>query len=285
MICKTFLIILLGLSSVLLPTISAAQDDSINVMSFNIRYNNPDDGADAWPLRRNQLVSVILFHQADVIGMQEAQADQLQFLEEALPDFGWCGEGRLAGGAGEEFCAIFFRKDKFQLLESQTFWLSETPEVKVSKSWDSSLPRIMTIALLKEQESGRTIAFLNTHFDHRGEVARRESADIIVDKVNQLSSFPLILTGDFNCELTSIPLKNLEKVLDEAARVSLIPGHGPKWTFHGFQGNNGEKTLIDFILVNNKVKVLRHANLTDNINGRFPSDHLPVLVEISIVSE
>jgi endonuclease/exonuclease/phosphatase family metal-dependent hydrolase len=256
------------------------QSESIKVLSFNIRYNNPQDGENAWPLRKEQVVSVIRFHGADIIGLQEAQADQLQYLERELSEYGWTGTGRLDGGEGEEFCAVFFRKSLFELEKSYTFWLSKTPEVKVSKSWDSSLPRVCTVVLLKFKGSNDTLAVLNTHFDHRGVEARRESANLIVKEAEKLHDLPLVLTGDFNCRKGSEPINILEKSLAEASSSSHFPSHGPAWTYHGFNGFSVDNSLIDFIFVNEKVSVIRHGILADNIDGRYPSDHLPVLVEI-----
>ena len=257
-----------------------AQETGIKVMSFNIRYNNPDDGENAWPQRKDQVVSVVRFHHAAIIGFQEVQADQLSYLEKALPEYRWCGVGRLAGGRGEEYCAIFYLADRYELLESETFWLSETPEVKVSKSWDSSLPRICTIAILKHKISGEKLVMMNTHFDHRGELARKESARLIAARAKDYKDYPLVLTGDFNCEIDSEPLAILGSELKEASAVSRLTSHGPRWSFHGFKGYQPGNKLIDFIFVNENLEILRHGLLVDNLNGHYPSDHLPVLVEI-----
>lgn len=259
-----------------------AQEESIKVMSFNIRYNNPDDGPNAWPLRKEQVVSVIRFHDVDLLGLQEAQTDQLEFLERELPEYGWCGQGRLAGGDGEEFCSIFYKKDKFELRKTITFWLSETPEVKVSKSWDSSLPRICTLALLKKKSDGRNFVFFNTHFDHRGIIAREESARLIINRMKEYGDYPLILSGDFNCGKTSKPITLLKQSLSETSSASKTPSYGPRWTFHGFRGLAGAAEIIDYIFVNSGFSVVRHGNLVDNIDGKFPSDHLPVLAELLI---
>ena len=171
-----------------------AADDGgcqVNVMTFNIRYNNPGDGADAWPHRKDMVADVIR-KQADIAGLQEAQFDQIEDLEKRLPNFKWYGVGRDDGKKKGEFCPIFYRADRFEVLQKQTLWLSETPEVPGSKGWDTAITRLMTMVQFKETKSGARFWMINTHFDHRGPVAGRtaaaSSASISINSANSCRS-------------------------------------------------------------------------------------------------
>lgn len=169
----------------LLHTCILAQP-SISVMSYNIRYNNPADGINNWDNRRSLVVSTIRFHEADIIGLQEAMRNQLDNLSDDMPEYAWFGvcrnDGTMDPKPDGEFSAILYRKDRFELLEGNTFWLSEHPDVVGVKGWDAALPRIVTWVKLKDKQS-KTGYFFNTHFDHMGESARVESAKLLLQNL------------------------------------------------------------------------------------------------------
>ncbi len=261
---------------------------SLRVMSFNIRYNTPRDSANAWPHRKDLAASMIRFHHADLIGLQEALKGQIDDLVERLPGYSWFGVGRDDGREKGEFTAIFYRRDRFELLEGSTFWLSEEPDSVGGIGWDAAITRIVTWGKFRDQATGKIFFHFNTHFDHRGEQARRESAGLLVTKVKELAgTAPVIVTGDFNCREASEPYLTLTdstgpESLRDARYLSAHGHHGPTGTWSGFKvaGTPGEK--VDHIFVKNGVQVLQHGVLSDTFDGRFPSDHLPVLVEVVV---
>ncbi len=271
---------------------SLARDEraqTIHVMSFNIRYNNPDDGENAWPKRKALVSNTILFHQADVVGVQEALHGQMLDLQQALPEFKWIGAGRDDGKIQGEYSAIFYRHARFELLESGNFWLSEKPEQAGSIGWDAAITRMVTWARFKDKPSGKIFLHCNTHFDHMGQKAREESAKLLRTRSATLAhNIPIIITGDFNANETSLvyqrmiaPPEKDQRVMKNARALSTLPHVGPMWTFHGF-GTATERPWIDYIFVNEGVRVLRHAALYEYGEERYPSDHLPVFAEMTL---
>jgi endonuclease/exonuclease/phosphatase family metal-dependent hydrolase len=255
--------------------------DALNVMSFNIRYNNPDDGEHAWPHRRDRVASVIRFHQADVAGLQEALIGQIRDLEQRLPDYTWVGVGRADGEEGGEFSPIFYRPDRLELLEHDTFWLSETPDVAGGQSWDAALPRIVTWARFRDRQTDQTFYHFNTHFDHRGEQARLESARLITQRIDSLAGdVPTVVTGDFNVTPDAPPYAHLADALTDAYTAVETP-HGPPGTYFGFEVTEEEGRRIDYVFTANEVTVQRFGTITDQWRGDYPSDHLPVLAEVT----
>ena len=264
------------------PSSSAAAP--LRVMSFNIRFNNPNDGADAWPHRKDRVAQLIRFHQADIVGVQEALKGMLDDLQERLPRHEWVGVGRADGKEEGEFSAIFYRPRRLELLEHDTFWLSETPEQVASVGWDASMERIATWARFRDRLTGEIFYHVNTHFDHRGEEARRESARLIVDRVREIAgNTPTVITGDFNAVEDSPPYEVLTgaDAFRDAFYASEQAPYGPNSTWNGFEEITPGRR-IDFIFVGSDVQVLQHGILTDAWDGRFPSDHLPVLAEVAI---
>ena len=270
----------------------ATDADYIRVMTFNIRYDEPRDNENAWPNRKKLVASMIRFHHADLIGVQEALKRQLDDLDVLLPEYSWVGVGRADGKAGGEFSAILYRKSRFTSLGSSTFWLSETPNVP-SKGWDASYPRIVTWVKLKDTKTGKVFFHFNTHFDHRGVLARKESARLLLDRIRQtVADLPVVVTGDFNFTESSdgyqlLTDKNSEKsvsshlALRDTRYASQHDHHGPTSTFNEFKALvPGMK--IDYVFVKGRIRVLQHGAASDTWDGRFPSDHLPVLAEIVI---
>ena len=271
--------------------VNATEGAFVRVMSFNIRYNNPADNENGWAHRKSMVASMLRFHRADLIGVQEALRDQIADLEQLAPEYAWCGVGRSDGKADGEFSAIFYRKARFELLDQSTFWLSETPEVIGSKGWDAALPRVVTWAKFRDRKTKTTFFHFNTHFDHRGERARAESARLLLKQIEKISgSLPIILTGDFNGNESSEPYRILTsgatkgQKLQDARQLSGGGHHGPTSTFNGF-GALRQNMRIDYIFVRDRVTVLQHGVLADQWDGRWPSDHLPVLAELTISSK
>jgi endonuclease/exonuclease/phosphatase family metal-dependent hydrolase len=256
-------------------------------MTFNIRYDNPNDGEDVWRNRRAKVASMIRFHGADVVGLQEALPSQIADLEAALPQFGWFGSGRSAQRDGEH-CAVLFRRDRIEVLAESTFWLSETPAVAGSRGWDAALPRIVTWGKLRDRRTGAVLHFFTTHFDHIGEAARRESARLLRRKVAEIAGEegPAVVTGDFNTTPEAEPYRILttgdgaRRALVDALDASSCPHHGPTSSWNAFK-SIAPGRRIDFVLVRPPVVVRQHGILSDTFDGRFPSDHLPVLAEVT----
>ena len=261
-------------------------------MTWNIRYNNPNDGINAWPHRRDWVAEIILSHKIDIAGFQEVLAGQLDDLKSRLPEMDVYGVGREDGQKAGEFSPIFYRRSRFELLNKSTFWLSPTPEKIASKGWDAALPRIASWVKLKDQTTGSVFYVINTHFDHRGEKARLESASLLVKSLRgQFADHPVILTGDFNATAESAPYRTLtgpvapdQPTFLDAYHRSAQKAEGPTSTWNGFQAIVPNQR-IDFVLTTKTVEVLRHQILDERRDGRFPSDHLPVVTDLQFPDE
>lgn len=261
---------------------SAQQDkNGLAVMSFNIRYNNPDDGINVWENRKEWLTKSIRFFEADLVGAQEVTYTQLQDMEDLLPKYRYVGVGREGGNKGE-FSPIFYRKDRFQLLESNTFWLSKTPEKVGSKGWDAALPRIVSWAKFKDKGSGKKFFLFNTHFDHRGKTARKKSAELIAKEIERIAGdSTVILTGDFNALPNSGPYAALTKngLKDVFSDLDVESRYGTEYTTNGWDIEAGdERNRIDYVFYKGKKIVpIKYHVLDGQRAKRFISDHFPVL--------
>jgi endonuclease/exonuclease/phosphatase family metal-dependent hydrolase len=257
-------------------------------MTFNIRYNNPADSLNAWPFRIDKVSSQVMFHEADIVGVQEALFEQIQDMDRRLTKYKYVGVGRDDGKQKGEFSAIFFDTTRLQLLRSQTFWLSETPQVPGSKSWDAAITRLVTWAEFRDKKTQKRFFIFNTHFDHIGKVARAESAKLLLRYSAEIAgSIPYIVTGDFNATPEQEPIQLLTNTknpsyLIDTKSVSATPHYGPTGTFNGFQSQETGDLPIDYIFIKNGVKVLKHATLSETWKGRFSSDHFPVLARVII---
>lgn len=255
----------------------------LSVLTYNIRYDNPGDGDDAWPKRRDHLAAQLRFIKPDIFGIQEGLHRQLVYLDEQLPDYTRVGVGRDDGKEAGEYSALFFLKKRFGLLASGTFWLSETPDT-VSKGWDAALPRICTFAHLYDSLAGKNLWVFNTHFDHIGVEARRRSAELILKKIREKNAAgeQVILMGDFNAVPHDEPIGVLTQSLVDTRSASTEPPFGPEGTFNGFKFQEPVQKRIDYIFLSGTdLKVKQYAVLSDSRNCHYPSDHLPVLARMT----
>lgn len=273
-ICQTALLLLFCVFS---------NAQNLKLMSYNIRFDNPSDGENKWNLRKDFLSHQIQFHEADFIGTQEGKLHQLQYLDSTLIDYKYIGIGRDNSPTQGEFSAIFYNAKKFKVVKQSTFWLSENPDL-VSKGWDAMFERICTYGLFENIKTKKRFYVFNTHFDHVGETARTNSARLIVDKINSINveKLPVILTGDFNSEAKSKAYLYLSSKMDDTKIISETIPFGPVGTFNNFEFNKPVTMLIDYIFTShNDFSVKKYAVLSDSKDCKYPSDHLPVFVEVS----
>jgi len=254
----------------------------LRVMSFNVRFDNKNDPS-PWHARKHLVAQII--GQADLIGLQEPLIHQVNEVKEYLEDFDWVGVGRNEDGSGE-LSPIFYRKNRFEVIRSGTFWLSETPNVKGSVSWGSACKRICTWALFNDMESSRPedsfVYMFNTHLDHMSEQARINGASLIMSQINTLSNEKgnFILTGDFNDSpssktLQQITLQNTNKIAQEKIGDNL--GTFINWN------NSSVGYTIDYIFVNDKVQVDKYETMSNIVeNDIVASDHRPIVSDLTL---
>jgi len=256
----------------------------MNIITFNIRMNTSSDGINAWPNRIEMVTGLLKFHEPDIFGLQEALYNQIEDIQKNLPEYEWFGVGRDDGEKAGEFSPLFFNKTKFILIENGTFWLSPTPE-KPSKGWDAALNRIVTWGRFKSKVTGKQFLVFNTHFDHKGVEARKNSASLIRKKIEEMTkdkNLPVILTGDFNLTPDQEPILLIKKYLSDSREVTEQPPYGPVGTFNSFDWNAPMEGRIDYIFVQGEIKVLKYAVITDSKEKRWPSDHLPVFAKVQL---
>jgi endonuclease/exonuclease/phosphatase family metal-dependent hydrolase len=257
-------------------------------MSFNIRYNTPADSLNAWPYRKDKVASQILFHEAHIMGVQEALHEQMMDLQERLPQYKFAGVGRDDGKEKGEYSAIFYDTTRLQALQSKTFWLSQTPEIAGSKGWDAQITRVVTWIKFRDRKTKKIFFAFNTHFDHIGKEARKESAKLVLQKVKEIAgSTPAFVTGDFNAHPDDEPIQVILDAanplrLTDSKEISKTPHYGPIGTFNGFKDRERDDQPIDYIFVKGKWNVLKHATISQSWKGRFASDHFAVLTRLSI---
>lgn len=282
---KAYFYLVFILGSLFCSTIGNSQE--LSVMTYNIRLDVASDGENAWPNRKAYLVSQIQFYAPDIFGTQEGLPHQIQYLNTSLPSYNVIGEGRRGGDKGE-YSAIYYNENKFKVEKQNTFWLSLTPN-EVSKSWDAALPRICTYALFTNNQTQMKFWVFNTHFDHIGVESRLQSVNLILKKIDleNTKNYPVIFMGDLNVTPESTLITNLKRQMNDSKAVTTGIAFGPTGTFNGFQFSKPVSRRIDYIFVSKtkNIKVKKYAVLSDSKDLKYPSDHLPVYVELVVNKE
>ncbi len=273
---------LITITLIITGFVGSAQE--LSLMTYNIRYATVNDGENQWERRKAHAGAQILFYAPDIFGIQEGLVQQVNYLDASLENYDFVGAGRDDGKTKGEYCAIFYNKYKFQLLGEHTFWLSETPE-KVSKGWDAAYERICTYAFFMDKATGNNFWVFNTHFDHIGELARQKSAELIVEKIKEVNKdeLPVFILGDFNLNEETRAIHYLSSHYNDARKVSSQEPFGPFGTFTGFEFHEPVKDRIDYIFCSKDIiEVKKYGVLTDSKEGRYPSDHFPVMIQAVI---
>lgn len=259
------------------------QDNSLNIATYNLRMDNPGDGDNAWPNRKEMVKGLIQFHDFDIFGTQEGFIHQLKGILE-VEAYAYVGGGRDDGKDAGEHSAIIYKKDRFTVLDKGDYWLSETPDVP-GKGWDATCcNRICSWAKFKDKVSGKEFYFFNVHYDHEGKEARRQSSHLMLSKIKSIAgNAPVFCTGDFNATPDDEPIQLIyaDGLLADAYKLTEQPPYGPTGTFQNFKIDAQLKQRIDYIFVSKGIKVNKYGVLTDMNHSRFPSDHCPVMVNVS----
>lgn len=267
----------------MLATTYGIKAQKITIGSFNIRYDNPGDSGNLWKDRAPVVSNLIRFHGFDILGTQEGLINQLKDISTSLPEYARYGKGRDDGKDGGEHSAIFYKKDRFKLLKSGDFWLSEFPG-QPGKGWDvTCCNRICSWIYLEDLKTQKKLYVFNVHYDHQGVIARRESSKLILKKINEISgNHPVLLTGDFNGSRESEwyqRLANSDMLSDVYTHVKFPYANNS--SANGFRVPRGN-AVIDHIFMTQQFNASRWGILTDTYFGKFPSDHFPVLAEVEL---
>lgn len=283
-------LIVLALLLLFAPATAAARTQDcgpvdVRAMSYNIRLDLASDKANAWPYRRNELTGQIAIIRPDIVGMQEVLSSQRRDIMQALPGYEMVGVGRDDGRNAGEYSPLAISRAKFDVMESGTFWLSPTPE-QPSLGWDAAYKRIVTWARLMHKATGMRMLVLNTHWDHMGMTARRESGSLIRRWIgsHRKNDEPLLLLGDFNAPLTEQSVKTLTDAGLRDTRAAAMAVSGSETTFNAFQPIPPAAAAIDHIFVGQGWTVRRHATIAQNVDGRVPSDHFPIVADLAATS-
>lgn len=257
------------------------QAQSLKVMTYNIRLSLESDNENSWENRKKEALQLMDYYHPDLFGVQEAVPQQMSDIKSGLRNYDFVGVGRDDGKNKGEYSALFYDKEKLQVLESGTFWLSETPDIP-SKGWDAAYNRVCTYALLKTKKGGKKFWAFNVHFDHVGNVARVNSAQLILEKIKTINTknLPVILMGDFNLTEDTEPIKIIAQSLSNTYHHSIKKPYGPSGTFTAFDTTKISTERIDYIFVKDFVtKDFRTIN-DRRENLKYPSDHFPILVNL-----
>ncbi len=263
---------------------AAAQEVSLRVMSFNVRYGTAPDGKNAWPKRKDIVVNCVKQADADIIGLQECLEFQARHIVAGLPEYQWVGVSRDPNGKGE-MTAVLYRTGRLSPVLVRHFWLSEQPEVPGSVSWDSSLTRMATLIRFQHQETGRFFTYVNTHLDHKGEQARVEGIGVICRELEKEDpALPVVMTGDFNAKAgASAPYTRAMESGLRDAWVEAPEKKGPPVTWSAFsEPKEGEDSRIDWVLFRGNVSAQFCETVLYNEDGRYPTDHFPVLAGLTL---
>ncbi|MDW5287551.1 endonuclease/exonuclease/phosphatase family protein [Formosa sp. PL04] len=264
--------------------ISKGMSQELSLMTYNIRLDIASDGENAWPNRKEFLVSQLQFYSPDIFGIQEGRPNQVAYINKQLTAFSFIGEGR-DGGDNGEYSAIFYNKKKYKMIEQGTFWLSETPH-EIGLGWDAAYPRVCTYGLFENIKEGTRFWVFNTHLDHIGEIARVEGLQLVLTKMKALNTdeLPTFLMGDFNAEPTSNPISIVKNEMRDSKEIATEELIGSVGTFNDFQYDEISTQRIDYIFVSNTetIEVKTYGVLNNSKDLKFPSDHFPVFVKIKL---
>lgn len=254
-----------------------------SAMTFNIRFNAPDDSDDWQELRKVRVANLVRFYEPDMMGIQEGLHHQVMFLDSALTKYSYVGVGRDDGKTGGEYSALFYKPTVLEVLDSGTFWLSETPD-EVSVGWDASMERISTWAKFSIKETGEELLVFNAHLDHVGPESRLKALILIHERAVAWNpdEVPVIIMGDLNAVPEAPSIQFLSSVMKDAKMISESKPYGPEGTFNGFDVAHPLDRRIDYIFVSDEIRVHKYGVLSDTQDQRTPSDHLPVYVSFSL---
>ena len=282
----------------LLCALSLSAAEHMIIGTYNIRNANKGDSinGNGWGQRSPYIAQLVQFHGFDIFGTQEGKYHQLQDLKRMMPGYDYIGVGRDDGKQGGEYSAIFYRTEKFEVLDHGDFWLS-TETDHPNKGWDAALPRICSWGKFRDKETGFTFLFFNLHMDHIGVQARAESAKLILKKVKEFPEhLPAILTGDFNVDQNneSYTLLDQSGIMRDSYQIAEFR-YAPNGTTNNFDPNRFVSRRIDHLFLTQEFKVKRYGILTDTYRSevdskeakkqyvaRTPSDHFPVMIEVEI---
>ncbi|MDD7884760.1 endonuclease/exonuclease/phosphatase family protein [Flavivirga sp. 57AJ16] len=252
-----------------------------SIMTYNIRFNNPNDNVNWWKNRKEEVAGMIKYYHPDILGIQEGLNDQVNDLYNNLPNYSYTGVGRDDGKEKGEYAAIFYNSDKFELINTKTYWLSSTPN-KVSVGWDASMERITTYGVFRNLKTNDTLHVFNCHYDHIGKMAQQKSSELIVSLIRQkdLEKRMVIVMGDLNSTPKEKAIQSLKTVLEDSFEITKHPIYGPVGTFNTFDIDFIPEKRIDYIFTKNLV-VENYRNIDDRRkNNLWLSDHLPVFIEV-----
>lgn len=263
----------------IITMISQVHAQAVKVMTYNIRLDTPNDSVNQWPKRTHKVYALIKKYDPDLIGLQEVLHHQLTDLLQNLPAYSYIGVGRDDGKTKGEYSAILYKKDRFKAMNQNTFWLSETPAIPGTKSWDAAITRVASWGTFKDLKSNKEFLMINTHFDHIGVEARKNSAALLKQKASEIAKdLPLIITGDFNCTREDAPYGTIME--PKGVTLSDPAPKDPPGTFCSFKVNSIECKGIDYIFHSPEWKSEAYQVIKDNDGKYYPSDHLPVMVRL-----
>lgn len=274
--------LLLSLAFAQAPAPQPAEASPLTVMTFNIRYGTANDGDNHWLNRREQLFALLREQRADVVGLQEALHGQIEEILQAVPGYAYVGVGRSDGRQAGEYAAILYRRERFAVESSGTFWLSDTPAAAGSMSWGNRIPRIATWAVLRDRATGHRFSVFNTHLDHESQPSRERGVALIVERIGELANdLPALVLGDFNVGEDNPAIDPLRQAgFRDTYRVMDREGAGTG-TFGAFRGDStGAK--IDYVFARGPWTVLAADILRRRAGTRDPSDHFPVTARLRL---
>lgn len=261
-------------------------DEVVKVATFNVRYNNQNDAGNLWIDRRHLVAEILRIYQFDIFGAQEPYIDQLTDMVQLSPDYAYVGRSRTGQENSGEFAPIFYHKDRIEILESGQFWLTDDDRTQPNVGWDAAQPRTCVWAKVRHKVANETFYVFNVHLDHVGVRARTESTRLLMEEVPAMAEgFPYFLVGDFNFDQNSANFQLLKAstALVDTYDIAQQKINANRGTLNNFNPNSGSTARIDHIFVNRQhtPTILRHQIITNSFQGKLPSDHFPVMVEVT----